>query len=229
MTGQTLDQHIKLNVHTWHKFVNKDADKTINFLLDFYSYYYWSMSSLFDVLVQDYSFLEIFLSKFIKDHISKIKVDNLEGFSSDSEFFTLYECYFAIEYKLWKFSEECEKVSTSESAKNFSTISKGLRHAKKYVQTVIDKRIEIMKKNEKCLLPRILRVSEKYQLTPKEIECFIYLVVCHSGTYLASIDIDNICSFKSLGNYCDANPKEILNFTSSHRQHVKVRSIRANF
>lgn len=178
--------------------------------------------SLYDEVIQKTSILEIFLSKFIKEHLSKIKMDQIDPFENDNEFFIMYECYFAMEFKIWKFSEECEKLSAINEVKNYTTIVDGLRFGKKIIKEVIQKRIETTKKDEKLFLPRILRVSEKYQLSPKEKEFFIYLVICHSGSYLPTIDIDNISSFKSLGNYCEATPKEILNFTSSHRLHIKV-------
>ncbi|CUG93186.1 AAA ATPase, putative [Bodo saltans] len=68
--------------------------------------------------------------------------------------------------------------------------------------------------------PRLLRVANALQMTPKEIEALTFLQVCHSGSNFV-FSVNNALCPSTVAKFADLNPKELLHFVAEYREHIK--------
>jgi SpoVK/Ycf46/Vps4 family AAA+-type ATPase len=68
--------------------------------------------------------------------------------------------------------------------------------------------------------PRLLRVANALQMTPKEIEALTFLQVCHSGSNFV-FSVSNALCPSAVAKFADLNPKELLHFVAEYREHIK--------
>jgi uncharacterized protein (DUF2164 family) len=180
--------------------------------------------SLLEQVTKENDTLNVILPQTLKDYLKTQHQNEITKFSNDSEFVQVSEFIFILnsqKFHLQKqFSQELMKnfKNEKEFSKSAENLLNSIDRVKKVLKENIKQRIE-KTKEENALLPRILRLSKKFQLTEKETEAILFILISQSGIQLALIDSSSEASL--MGMHSDMSSHELLSFLSPNRQHVK--------
>ena len=181
--------------------------------------------NLYELVSKENEQLNLFLVQPLIDYLKTQEIEKkVQKFTKDSEFIKLSEFIFILNsqkifFKKQFLGEYLKNVANEkEYLKNSEKLLNSITEIKKILKKNIEERLEVTMKEE-SLFPRILRLSKKFQLSDKETEALLFIVISQSGILLPLYDSSSEAS--AMGTHSEMTSEELMNFLSPNRQHIK--------
>eukprot|EP00668_Euglena_longa_P001046 GGOE01001253.1.p1 GENE.GGOE01001253.1~~GGOE01001253.1.p1 ORF type:complete len:1041 (-),score=269.43 GGOE01001253.1:103-3225(-) len=162
-----------------------------------------------------------YLDELVLEVLSSCKAE--DPFASDSEYLQFVECCFILQHQIFILKRtfqaslfQVHHQSWDDAASKTEDLLQTLRRIHGVMKTICETRLSLTAEK-----PRCVKVCNSLQLSPRETQAFLFVLLQHAGSALPNVDVSVVCTGGIMAKLVGLSSKEFLNFISEGRAHIK--------